>query len=86
MRNFQKELSLISRKISELKSLLTELISSENEALRTEKEHVNLRKLGLKKIISISQNIEVAENALKTQTERQQLKNELQTTEFKLNE
>jgi DNA repair exonuclease SbcCD ATPase subunit len=86
IRNFQKELSLTSQKISESKSLLFELTSLENEALHMEKEHLGLRKLGLKKIISAFQNIEGAKNALKTQTERQQFKNELQATKFKLNE
>lgn len=79
-------MSLVSQKLLELKSSVVELISLESQALRMEKEYLGLRKLGLKKIISASQNIEAVKNALKTQIERQQLKNEFQTTEFKLSE
>jgi len=65
---------------------LTELASLEDKALRMEKEYVSLRKLGLKKIISVSQNIEVVKNFLKTRAERRQLKNEYHKTGLNLDE
>jgi DNA repair exonuclease SbcCD ATPase subunit len=84
MSDFQKELSLIFQKISELKNLQVELENLENKALRMEKEYVSLRKLGLEKIISTSQYVEKVKISLKARTERQKLKDEYQTIEVKL--
>jgi len=85
MSNLQKELSSISQNLSESKSLLKKLNNLENKSLQNEKTYISLRKLGLEKLISVSQIAEKAKDAAKNRAEHQELETEYQAAKSKLN-
>ncbi|CAJ0749013.1 23663_t:CDS:10 [Entrophospora sp. SA101] len=82
--DYQKELSLISQKLAESQSSLTELVRLETESLKTENQYINLRKLGLEKVISAVKNVEDVKEAAKNRAERHKLQIESQLTKKKI--
>ncbi|CAJ0824564.1 22169_t:CDS:2 [Entrophospora sp. SA101] len=82
--DWQKELSLISQKLAESQSSLTELVRLETESLKTENQYINLRKLGLEKVISAVKNVEDVKEAAKNRAERHKLQIESQLTKKKI--
>src|SRR4051794_34027335 len=85
MHDLQKELSSISQNLSESKSSLEGLNNLENKVLQNKKTYISLRKLGLAKLISVSQSAEKAKAAVKTCAERQELETEYKVEKNKLN-
>jgi DNA repair exonuclease SbcCD ATPase subunit len=85
MHDLQKELSSISQNLSESKSSLEGLNNLENKVLQNKKTYISLRKLGLAKLISVSQSVEKAKAAVKTCAERQELETEYKVEKNKLN-
>ncbi|CAH1755700.1 6708_t:CDS:2 [Entrophospora sp. SA101] len=86
IRDLQKELVIVSQSLAKSQSALTKLNQQEVATLQTENRHVNLRKLGLEKVISAIKNVETAKDAVRTRVERRKLKTELQKITNKLDD